>query len=98
METVFKNAKVRSKSQLQAQRTKIDGCMCRNNVVKPAHIYGQEKYCAVIAFPMDDQQTISSIENAMRAAFEQNRKKLIENGKELAYEEVVKPIGDGMLR
>ena len=66
--------------------------MCRNNVVKPAHVYDQEKYCTVIAFPMDDQQTISSIENAMRAAFEQNRKKLSENGNELAYEEVVKPI------
>ena len=28
----------------------------------------------------------------MRAAFDQNRKKLSEDGKELAYEEVVKPI------
>jgi len=92
MEAVFKNAKVRSKFQLQEQRTKIDGCICRNNVIKPTRIYDQEKYCTVIAFPMDDQQTISSIENAMRAAFEQNRKKLIENAKELTYEEVVKPI------
>ena len=92
MEDFFKKAKVRAKFQLQAQRTKIDGCMCQNNVVKPTRIYDKEKYCAVIAFPMDDQQTISSIDNAMRAAFEQNRKKLIENGKELAYEEVVKPI------
>ena len=41
---------------------------------------------------MDDQQTISNIDNAMRAAFEQNRKKLSENGKEPTYEEVVKPI------
>ena len=64
--------------------------MCRNNVVKPAHVYDKEKYCTVIAFPM--QTTLSNIENAMRAAFEQNRKKLSENGNELAYEEVVKPI------
>ena len=66
--------------------------MCRNNVVKPAHVYDQEKYCTVIAFPMDDQTTVSNIENAMRATFEQNRKKLSENGQEPAYEEVVKPI------
>ncbi len=92
MEAVFKKAKAKSKSQLQAQRTKIDGCICRNNVVTPTHIYNQEKYCTMIAFPMDDQQTISNIDNAMRAAFEQNRKKFSENGKELAYEEVVKPI------
>ena len=92
IENVFRNAKVMSKSQLQAQRTKIDGCICRNNVIKPTRIYDQEKYCTVIAFPMDDERTISSIENAMRAAFNQNRKKLSEDGKELAYEEVVKPI------
>ena len=48
--------------------------MCQNNVIKPAHVYYREKYCTVIAFPMDDQQTISSIENAIRATFEQNRK------------------------
>ena len=88
----FNAIKSRAKVQLKARRTMIKGCIYRNSLLNPEHMYDQEKYSTVIAFPMDDQETLSIIENAMRATFEQNRKKLRKNGKEPVYEEVVKPL------
>ena len=85
-------ARAEAKAQLQKQRAIISGFLYRNSLLKKENLYEHEKYSTVIAFPMNDEKTVSNIENAMKAAFEQNRKKLSENSAEISFADVIKPI------
>ncbi|MBR2207762.1 MAG: DUF2815 family protein [Synergistaceae bacterium] len=85
-------AKAEAKALLQQQRATISGYLHRNRLLKTENLYEHEKYSTVIVFPMNDEKTVSNIENAMKATFEQNHGKLSENGVEISFADVIKPI------
>lgn len=85
----LKTATARAKAKLCSQRTVIEGCLVRNNLVEPDNSYGREKYGTVIAFPMADEETFNSVKRSMKAAFERKREKLTENGVEPNFEKDV---------
>lgn len=90
----LKTATARAKAKLCSQRTVIEGCLIRNNLIEPDNTYGVEKYGTVIAFPMTDEETSNRVKDSMQAAFERKRDKLTENDVEPNFEDVILPIDD----
>lgn len=81
------------KENLRERRAVTNECyLCFNNLVKPRKCYDKEKYSTLIAFPSTDESTHAKIIAAMRAAFEQAREKLCENGAELRFEDALTPL------
>lgn len=90
----LKTATARAKAKLCSQRTVIEGCLIRNNLIEPDNTYGVEKYGTVIAFPMADEETFNRVKDSMQVAFERKRDKLTENDVEPNFEDVILPIDD----